>query len=106
MKTRLEERRAQLEKRLDELGARLEAIEAELDSHQTRDWEDLATEREGDEVLEATGLAGSHEIAQIRAALHRIDDGSYGQCQRCGDDIAEARLDAIPWTPVCRRCAA
>ncbi|MCU0825862.1 MAG: TraR/DksA family transcriptional regulator [Tabrizicola sp.] len=105
MKTGLEARRAQLKQRLGELGQRLEAIEVELDSHQTRDWEDLATEREGDEVLEATGIAGSHEIAQIHAALRRIDAGSYGTCQRCGEDIAEARLNAIPWTPVCRRCA-
>ena len=98
-------RKAQLKKRLTELGARLEAIEEELDSHQNRDWEDLATEREGDEVLEATGNAGKAEITQIRAALKRIEDGSYGDCVRCGEPIAEARLDALPWTPLCRRCA-
>jgi RNA polymerase-binding transcription factor DksA len=98
-------RKAALEKRLVELGARLEAIEEELDSHQNRDWEDLATEREGDEVLEATGNAGLAEITQIRAALRRIADGSYGQCARCGERIAEARLDLLPWTPLCRSCA-
>lgn len=98
-------RKATLEGRLTELGARLEAIEEELDSHQNRDWEDLATEREGDEVLEATGLAGQAEIPQIRAALSRIADGSYGVCVRCGEPIAEARLDLLPWTPHCRSCA-
>lgn len=98
-------RKAQLLKRLGELGARLEAIEEELDSHQNPDWEELATEREGDEVLEATGNAGKAEITQIRAALKRIDDGSYGDCARCGEPIAEARLDALPWTPLCRSCA-
>jgi len=98
-------RKAQLLKRLGELGARLEAIEEELDSHQNRDWEDLATEREGDEVLEATGLAGLSEITQIRAALKRIEAGTYGVCGRCGAPIAEARLDALPWTPLCRSCA-
>lgn len=98
-------RKAQLLKRLKELGARLEAIEEELDSHQNRDWEELATEREGDEVLEATGNAGLAEITQIRAALKRIEDGTYGECVRCGEPIAEARLDALPWTPLCRSCA-
>lgn len=98
-------RKAALEKRLVELGARLEAIEEELDSHQNRDWEELATEREGDEVLEATGNAGLAEITQIRAALRRIEDGSYGDCMRCGEPIAAARLDVIPWTPLCRNCA-
>lgn len=103
--TPLAARKAALEKRLTELGARLEAIEEELDSHQNRDWEELATEREGDEVLEATGNAGKTEITQIRAALERIADGSYGTCVRCGDTIAEQRLDLLPWTPLCRNCA-
>lgn len=98
-------RKAQLIRRLEELGVRLEAIGEELDSHQNRDWEELATEREGDEVLEATGNAGKVEIAQIRAALKRIDDGTYGECARCGERISEARLDVLPWTPLCRRCA-
>jgi RNA polymerase-binding transcription factor DksA len=103
--TPLATRKATLEKRLIEPGERLEAIEEELDSHQNRDWEDLATEREGDEVLEATGNAGKVEITQIRAALARIADGSYGACVRCGEPIAEARLDLLPWTPHCRNCA-
>jgi RNA polymerase-binding transcription factor DksA len=105
IKTAIPVRKAALEQRLRELGVRLEAIEEELDSHQNRDWEELATEREGDEVLEATGNAGLAEITQIRAVLGRIADGSYGTCARCGGAIAEARLDALPWTPLCRSCA-
>lgn len=101
----ISDRKAALKQRLVELGARLEAIEDELDSHHNPDWEDLATEREGDEVLEATGQAGLAEISQIRAALRRIEDGTYGLCARCGEPIAEARLDALPWTPHCRSCA-
>lgn len=101
----VEVRKAALELRLQELGVRLDEIEQELDSHHNPDWEDLATEREGDEVLEATALAGLAEIPQIRAALHRIAEGTYGICARCGETISEARLDALPWTPVCRSCA-
>lgn len=105
IKKPLETRRAMLEGRLVELGARLASIEEELDSHHTPDWEDLATEREGDEVLEATGLAGQVEIPQVRAALQRIEAGTYGTCSRCGSEIGEDRLDALPWTPFCRSCA-
>lgn len=104
-KTPLAARKLALESRLAELGVRLEMIEQELDSHHNPDWEDLAIERETDEVLEATGLAGQVEIPQIRAALKRIAVGSYGECARCGAAIPEARLDALPWTPVCRGCA-
>ncbi len=98
-------RKATLEQRLKELGARIEAIEEELEAHHNPDWEDLATEREGDEVLEVTGQVGLAEIARIRAALNRIAEGTYGTCARCGEPIEEARLDALPWTPLCRNCA-
>ena len=99
------QRKQQLLDRLSALQSRLSAVEAEIESHDAKDGEDLATEREGDEVLEATGNAGKAEITQIRAALDRIAAGTYGECVRCGEPIAEARLDALPWTPLCRRCA-
>ena len=105
MKKPLTTRRKMLEARLHELGERLETIEEELESHHDPDWQELAVQREGDEVLEATGRAGLAEIPLIKSALKRIADGSYGQCVRCGEDIAEARLDALPWTPFCRTCA-
>ncbi len=98
-------RRAMLEGRLIELGVRLDVIDEELGSHHNPDWEDLAAERETDEVLEATAKAGLAEIPMIRAALNRIADGSYGTCARCGQPIPEGRLDALPWTPLCRNCA-
>jgi RNA polymerase-binding transcription factor DksA len=101
----LDHYKALLEGRMEELGVRLEAIDDELASHNSADWEELAVEREGDEVLEATGSAGLAEIAQIRMALSRIADGSYGHCARCGEEIAEERLKALPWTPHCRSCA-
>jgi RNA polymerase-binding transcription factor DksA len=103
--TSIAARKTALQDRLIELGQRLEAIDDELLAHQDPDWEELAVEREGDEVLEATGNAGLTEIAQIRSALARIADGTYGSCVRCGDEIAAARLDALPWTPFCRTCA-
>ena len=101
----ISDRKAALKQRLVELGARLEAIEDELDSHHNPDWEDLATEREGDEVLEATGQAGLAEISQIRAALRRIEGGAHGLCAPRGGPLAEGRVDALPWTPHCRGCA-
>ncbi len=105
MKRPLAERKAALQVRLAALNARLQTIEAELEAEPDRDWEEAAVEREDDEVLEATGLVGQRELRQIEAALHRIDVGEYGVCVRCGNDISEARLDALPHTAVCRECA-
>ncbi len=101
----LTQREAQLNKRLSELDVKLHAIDDELDSHQAKDWEELAVEREEDEVLEGIGTSGLAEIEQIRAALGRIADGSYGFCVKCGDEIAQDRLDVLPATPFCRHCA-
>lgn len=98
--------REALMQRLHQLDARLHAIEAELDAPKERDWEEAATEREGDEVLERLGLSGEAEIARIRAALERIRRNTYGTCTLCGEQISAARLDVLPETPLCRQCAA
>ncbi len=98
-------RRKTLEERMETLDRHLHEIEEELDSHQNRDWSELAQEREADEVLERQGTVGKAEMTAIRAALQRIAEGTYGQCVRCGDDIASERLDLLPHTPLCADCA-
>jgi DnaK suppressor protein len=44
-------------------------------------------------------------LALIETALERIDAGNYGRCSQCDGAIAKARLNAIPYTPVCIKCA-
>ena len=44
-------------------------------------------------------------LVEIDQALKRTTDGSYGRCDRCGSDIGEERLDAIPTTTRCAACA-
>ena len=43
-------------------------------------------------------------LQAIEEALHRMERGIYGICRDCGDPIAPARLEAIPWTRVCISC--
>src|ERR671912_742144 len=43
-------------------------------------------------------------LQAIEEALVRLDKGTYGVCRDCGDPIAPARLEAIPWTRVCISC--
>jgi DnaK suppressor protein len=73
--------------------------------------------RQGDMADQATGNNEVHialrvkqtdaKILQaIEEALQRIDKGTYGVCRDCGEPIAEARLNAIPWTRVCITCKA
>jgi DnaK suppressor protein len=71
--------------------------------------------RQGDMADQASGNNEVHiqlklkqtdaKILQaIEEALLRIDKGAYGICRDCGERIAEARLNAIPWTRVCITC--
>lgn len=101
----VEKRKAVLEARLAELGDRLQEIDAALEQPESKDWEEAAVEREDDEVLEGMGSAGLHEIEMIRAALLRIENGEYGYCVKCGEQILEERLNVLPATPFCRNCA-
>jgi DnaK suppressor protein len=43
-------------------------------------------------------------IGKIREALDRIEDGEFGECEDCGDQIGEARLKARPVTTLCIEC--
>ena len=104
-KADLEKYEARLRDRLNELTHRLEEIEEDLDEPADQDAEERATEREGDEVLESLGQAGLAEIKMIQAALIRIENGDYGECTSCGEEISTERLDVVPHTPLCRNCA-
>ena len=44
-------------------------------------------------------------LDQIEAALERIEDGVYGSCVECDGRISKKRLNAIPFTPFCIKCA-
>ena len=102
MKTEI---RILLEDRLRELTQRIEEIDDDLHEHEEDDFEERASEIAGDEVLEKSGSAGVKEIQQIRAALARLDKGVFGKCTRCGKQIGERRLLAIPQAPLCIKCA-
>ena len=78
-------------------------------------WENMENTRHGDFVDQASDDNEVHVnirllqtdaklLRAIDAALARIDDGSFGVCTMCGQDISLARLKAVPWTSVCIAC--
>lgn len=89
-----------------ELTRRMVEIEDRLDDPAPRDWDDAATEAEDNEMLQSLGQQEQAEVARIDAALTRVDDGTWGTCVKCGEPIAEKRLELLPETPHCARCAA
>ena len=46
----------------------------------------------------------SNLLRNVRTALVRIEDGSFGVCLHCEEDISPKRLNAVPWTPYCIHC--
>lgn len=88
-----------------ELLGNIARIEDQLDDPVPKDWEDAASERQGDEVLTALGQSDQAEIRRIDAALARIAAGEYGDCVQCGNPIAERRLQLLPDTPFCANCS-
>ena len=69
------------------------------------DMEELASDN-ADQELTASLLGNDKDtLDQIEAAIGRIEDGSYGRCEQCGEQIPKTRLDAIPYAAECERCA-
>lgn len=69
------------------------------------DWKEDAIVRENDDVLEALDVEGRARLMQLRAALQRLDQGTYGRCVACEESIAPARLEASPEITTCIACA-
>lgn len=100
--------RPRLEHQLRSVLARHAKIEAHLhnrDRTVPQDWSEMAQFLENDEVLEALDEHARAEVDDIRVALHRMDEGTYGTCSNCGDPIRGQRLDALPLVRTCVSCA-
>ena len=96
--------------RAELLGDMTQMEDDALNDHNTTigistDREELGSDNADQEVT--LRLLGSDKdtFDQIEAAIERIEDGSYGRCQGCGEKIPESRLDAIPYAAQCVRCA-
>lgn len=99
--------------RLMELRERIAARHSRIDKHINRRDEPLppdsaerASELANRETLEQLGEGTEVELRQIDRALSRLDAGSYGACEQCGNPIAKARLEMLPFATHCITCAA
>jgi len=95
----------------------LERKRAELSSATARKahWENMESTRHGDFVDQASNDNEVHVNLRLRqtdakllraieSALSRIENGTYGICTMCGDEISQVRLQAVPWTSLCIAC--
>jgi len=75
------------------------------DEPYSADFAEQAVEVENNQVVEALDAEGKTTLNEIKLALTRIDSGTYGDCTKCGSEIAAERLSAIPHVRLCIDCA-
>lgn len=96
--------RASLEEQRQKLLSRLK-IEAELSNRVNNpDRSDLAwryVQNQRDVLLSGRAKL---QLAEIEAAIERVKDGSYGKCEKCGQEIHPLRLETMPTTTYCMKC--
>src|SRR5579862_3023625 len=98
MKQHLEQKQAELQASIAGLD---QAYPTPVDpielSEGPQDFEDTATDFLEMQQEQSTLVNEQALLAEVQAALKRIEDGTYGQCIDCGQPIPEKRLEAIPW---------
>ena len=99
--------RERLEKQRDEI---LSMYKQDLKAGQesaddgTEDIVDRANNAYNRELMFSLSDTERNTLLQIENALRRMDEGTYGRCANCGQNIAAARLDALPWARFCVDC--
>ena len=101
----LRERLDQLEQKKAELTERVDRIKADIARGLDADSKEQAGQLENKEVLDALANEATSEIEEIKAALLRMESGSYGLCSSCGEAIDTRRLEARPYALECIDCA-
>lgn len=101
----LEQQRQQLLQQQSELERRVAAIRKDLSGEHSRDSEEQAQERENDDVLNGLLEEAQGQLGRIAAALRKIDEGTYGRCEECGEPIDPRRLESVPDASLCIDCA-
>jgi DnaK suppressor protein len=103
MKTNFESARQILESQLKE-AAPTQGLRESIRIHQVADPVDLTQQAAEREMAVHNLDRDSALMRRIRSAIERVNDGSYGVCLECEEDIAPKRLKAIPWAELCIQC--
>ncbi|HKK57463.1 TraR/DksA family transcriptional regulator [Marinobacter sp.] len=101
-------RKSELETLRADLKARLEKYEAHQHRHDgalEKDSEEQAVQTQNDEVVDSLEEEVRSELWQIERALARLANGQGEECENCGENIDPRRLQILPYTTLCIKCA-
>lgn len=105
-KARMKDKLLSLRAELEQVSESAEQSRASIELDQTKVGRlsrmDALQQQAMDQAIETRRR---NELTRIKAALERLDDGEYGYCIKCGDEIAIERLEFDPTAPLCAKCA-
>lgn len=104
----LEQAKSALIAKQQELLSRVERTHKHIyqkDEPVSAKFSEQSSQMENAELVHALDAEGRMELNQILHALARIESGDYFDCANCGNPIGEKRLEAVPFTDRCIRCA-
>lgn len=107
LRQELEDRRAEIESDVSYMAKEMRSIGVEQDDENGSLGNHIA--EDGSSVSEAERIVTITEdfqqiLAQINSALERMNEGTYGTCQRCGKPVGEDRIEAFPYVAFCIEC--
>ena len=103
MEANLESVRQILESQLEQ-AVPARGLRESIHIHQVADPVDMTQQATEREMAVRDLDRGSSLVRRLRAAIERLNNGSYGICMLCEEDIAPKRLKAMPWAELCIRC--
>ncbi len=103
-KLNLEEIKDKLITEKESLLRKLSNKNLSIDDSEMPDPVDLAVTNYSKNVMLSVSENESRQLMLINDALERIEDGEYGLCQNCEEEIVEKRLNAVPWAKYCLAC--
>jgi DnaK suppressor protein len=106
-KNRLQAKKAELERSIAGLTEAHPTPVSSTEAHEgPNDSEDVATDFLETQKEQSIMVNQQSLLTLVDNALQRLEDGTYGLCQQCGEEIAPKRLEALPWAERCVRCEA
>lgn len=88
----------------DEYETRIEKIKYDIQNPQdelNKDWEDQAISIRQNDTRQLLSAEAQQNLIYVQDALSHIENGTYGECEVCGKEIKEQRLEAVPYATLC-----
>ncbi|MDO5768719.1 MAG: TraR/DksA C4-type zinc finger protein [Psychrobacter sp.] len=83
--------------RIDKIEDHIQHPQDDLNEH----WDDQAISMRENDMRKNLLFEAKQSLGHVQHALSRLDNGTYGECEVCGEDIEEKRLQALPYATLC-----